>query len=81
MFFCDNEAVVKNSTRPESTLKKKHQAIAYDRTRKAQAAGRVRIAKEMVSLTLRISLRSSWRDRSFGIYHNASYGNGMRMGL
>jgi hypothetical protein len=24
MFFCDNEAVVKNSTRPESTLKKKH---------------------------------------------------------
>jgi hypothetical protein len=44
--FCDNEAVVKNSTRPESTLKKKHQAIAYHRTRVAQAAGTVRIAKE-----------------------------------
>ena len=44
--FCDNEAVVKNSTRPESTLKKKHQAIAYHRTREAQAAGTVRIAKE-----------------------------------
>ena len=44
--FCDNEAVVKNSTRPESTLKKKHNAIAYHHTREAQAAGIVRIAWE-----------------------------------
>ncbi len=44
--FCDNESVVKNSTRPESTLKKKHNAIAYHRVREAQAAGIVRIAKE-----------------------------------
>ena len=44
--FCDNEAVVKNSTKPESTLKKKHNAIAYHRVREAQAAGIVRIAKE-----------------------------------
>ncbi len=44
--FCDNEAVVKNSTRPESTLKKKHQAIAYHRTREVQAAGNVQIPKE-----------------------------------
>jgi hypothetical protein len=44
--FCDNEAVVKNSTMPESTLKKKHNAIAYHRTREAQAAGTIRIAKE-----------------------------------
>ena len=44
--FCDNEAVVKNTTRPESTLKKKHNAIAYHRAREAQAAGIVRIAKE-----------------------------------
>jgi hypothetical protein len=43
--FCDNESVVKNSTKPESTLKK-HDAIAYHRVRKAQAAGIVRIAKE-----------------------------------
>jgi hypothetical protein len=43
--FCDNKSVVKNSTRPESTLKKKHNAIAY-RVREAQAAGVVRIAKE-----------------------------------
>jgi hypothetical protein len=44
--FCDNESVVKNSTRPESTLKKKHNMIANHRVRKAQAAGVVRIAKE-----------------------------------
>jgi hypothetical protein len=44
--FCDNEAVFKNSTKPESTLKKKHNAIAYHRTREAQAAGIVRIAWE-----------------------------------
>jgi Reverse transcriptase (RNA-dependent DNA polymerase) len=44
--FCDNEAVVKNTTKPESTLKKKHNAIAYHRVREAQAAGTVRIAKE-----------------------------------
>jgi len=44
--FCDNELVVKNSTKPESTLKKKHNAIAYHRVHEAQAAGIVRIAKE-----------------------------------
>jgi Reverse transcriptase (RNA-dependent DNA polymerase) len=42
--FCDNESVVKNSTRPESTLKKKHNAIAYHRVREAQAAKIVSIA-------------------------------------
>jgi hypothetical protein len=44
--FCDNESVFKNSTVPESTLKKKHNAIAYHRTREAQAAGIIRIAWE-----------------------------------
>ena len=44
--FCDNEAVFKNATRPESTLKKKHNSIAYHRTREAVAAGIVRIAWE-----------------------------------
>jgi len=44
--FCDNESVFKNATMPESTLKKKHNAIAYHRTREAQAAGIVRIAWE-----------------------------------
>ena len=44
--FCDNEAVYKNATMPESTLKKKHHSIAYHRCREAVAAGTVRIAKE-----------------------------------
>ena len=44
--FCDNESVFKNSTRPESTLKKKHNAIAYHRTREAIAAGIIRVAWE-----------------------------------
>jgi hypothetical protein len=42
--FCDNAAVVRNSTAPESVLKKKH--IAYHRACEAVAAGTIRIAKE-----------------------------------
>jgi hypothetical protein len=44
--FCDNESVVKNSTAPESQLKKRHNAIAYHRAREAQAAKIIRIAWE-----------------------------------
>ena len=44
--FCDNESVVKNSTAPESMLKKRHNAIAYHRAREAQAAGIIRVAWE-----------------------------------
>ena len=44
--FCDNEAVTKNVTLPESTLKKKHNVIAYHRAREAVAAGMIRVAKE-----------------------------------
>jgi len=44
--FCDNESVVKNSTTPESTLKKRHNAIAYHRAREAQAANIIRVAWE-----------------------------------
>jgi hypothetical protein len=41
--FCDIESVVATMTRPESTLKKKHNAINYYRCRAAQAAGHVRV--------------------------------------
>ena len=43
--LCDNEAVVTNSSAPESVLKKRHNAIAYHRTREACAAGIIKIAK------------------------------------
>jgi len=46
LLFCDNNAVVKNSTRPESVLKKKHNAITYHHVHEAHAAGTVQITKE-----------------------------------
>ena len=44
--FCDNEAVFKNTTIPESTLKKKHNSICYHRCHEAVAAKVMRVAKE-----------------------------------
>ncbi len=44
--YCDNHGVVVDSSTPESTLKKKHNAIAYHRVREAAAAQTIRIAKE-----------------------------------
>jgi len=44
--FCDNQAVTSNATLPESTLRKKHNSIAYHRTREAVGAGTIRVAKE-----------------------------------
>jgi hypothetical protein len=45
-FFCDNELVVKSSIQPESTLRKKHNAIAYHRVCEAQSADIIRVAWE-----------------------------------
>ena len=44
--FCNSAAVFIDSTAPESTLKKKHNAIAYHRVREAVVSGMIRIAKE-----------------------------------
>jgi len=44
--YCDNEAVYKNTTVPESTLRKKHHSIAYHRCREAVAARTIRVAKQ-----------------------------------
>jgi Reverse transcriptase (RNA-dependent DNA polymerase) len=44
--YCDNESVFKNCAFPESTIKKKHNAIAYHRTREAQASKMLRVAWE-----------------------------------
>jgi hypothetical protein len=43
--FCDNKSIVTNGTTPTSTLKKKHNSIAYHRVLEAVAAGILRIAK------------------------------------
>jgi hypothetical protein len=44
--YCDNAGVVVNSQMPQSTLKRKHNSIAYHRVREAAAAGTIRVAKE-----------------------------------
>ena len=44
--FCDNESVVKNTTRPESPIKKKHNSVAYHKARESIASKICRIAKE-----------------------------------
>jgi hypothetical protein len=43
--FCDNKSAVNNSTVPTSTLKKKHNSIAYHHVHEAVAASIIRIAK------------------------------------
>ena len=44
--FCDNKAVYKNASMPESQLWKKHHHIAYHMRRESVASGASRIAKE-----------------------------------
>jgi hypothetical protein len=43
--FCNNKSVVTNATVPTSTLKKKHNSIAYHRVREAVAARTLQVAK------------------------------------
>ena len=50
--FCDNEAVFKNTSIPDSTLKKKHMSICYRRAREAVAACTMRVAKEGTATNL-----------------------------
>jgi hypothetical protein len=42
--YCDNESVFRNAAFPESVIKKKHNSIAYHKTRESQASGSVRVA-------------------------------------
>ena len=44
--FCDNESMAKNTTRPDLTLNKRHNAIAYHRAQEAQADNIFRISWE-----------------------------------
>ena len=44
--FCDNEAVYKNASMPESQLRKNHHSIAYHMSRESVASGASRIDKE-----------------------------------
>jgi len=44
--LCDNQGVVKNTSIPESTLSKRHNAINYHAVREAAAAGLLQVGKE-----------------------------------
>ena len=44
--MCDNQGVVNNTSMPQSTLGKKHNAINYHVVREAAAAGIIRVGKE-----------------------------------
>ena len=44
--FCDNEAVYKNASTPESQIRKKHHSISYHMIREAVASDAYRMAKE-----------------------------------
>jgi len=50
--FGDNKSVITNATVPTSTLKRKHNSIAYHHVREAVAAGVVQIAKVHTSKNL-----------------------------
>ena len=70
--FCDNETVVKNSTRMESMLNKKHSSIAYHFVRWNVAAGIITLSwimstanladafTKLLSQTVRENLFSQW---------------------
>ena len=44
--LCDNEAVYKNASTPESHLRKKNHSILYHMSREEVASGACRMAKE-----------------------------------
>ena len=68
--FCDNQSVVNNTTKMESTLNKKHSAIAYHYVRWIVAAGVVSLAwiesAENLADGLTKRLAESIRDYLFG---------------
>ena len=68
--LCDNESVVKNSSRFESCLNKKHNAIAYHATRWATAAKEIIIgwikSGDNLADALTKRLTQFERDKLFG---------------
>ena len=50
--YCDNEAVYKNVSNPDSTLSKKMHSISYHYCREAVASGVARVAKEDTTTNL-----------------------------
>ena len=68
--LCDNQSVVNNTSKFESTLNKKHTSIAYHAVRLAVAAGIIRVGKvhkdENLADAFRKRLSAVKRDYLFG---------------
>ena len=60
--FCDNEAVTKNCSIPESTLQKKHHSINYHRNREAVAAETIRNLEDAFTKVLPVVTRNALFD-------------------
>ena len=72
--FWDNEAVFKNTSIPDSTLKKKHTSICYHRAREAVAACTMRVAKEGTATNLADLFTKPLRDsRRIFVMHRFTY--------
>ena len=72
--FCDNGAVCVNTTRPESTLSKKHHVIAYHRAQEAVAAGTVRVSKEHTLINLaNLFTKTMAASKREGLLENFTY--------
>ena len=69
--LCYNESVVKNSSKIESTLDKKHNALAYHAVRWAVAAGSVRIGNVDGNYNLADAMKKRLTSRR----HNALFGD------
>ena len=64
--FCDNNSVVQNSTKVESTLKKKHLSVCYHRVRESCARRAIRLAYEKTENNLAdvcTKVQTSYRKR------------------
>ncbi len=76
--MCDNRSVVTNSSVPTSVLKKRHNAIFYNRVRETQAAGVIRVGwiegKENVANLFTKTTLSNESKRNFvqSIFDNTS---------
>ena len=66
--FCDNEAVYRNTSDPASTLKKRHQSVAYHICRESVAAGAALIYKEDGETNLSDLLTKSTHTRERRIF-------------
>lgn len=78
--YCDNQGVVKNTSLPESTLSKKHNAINYHTVREAVAAGIMRVAKEPTETNLAdLFTKPLSRSRRNELLANIVYGSYFRV--